>query len=285
MDNSFLFNLFQVWATPPDSWQPPSSSPTPATTTTIATTTKTATNNYPSLTATHNEDREDPWGSFGDADWLGNGDHGWHPDWPSDWSNKRQPGPQAARNPPSSHDVFPSVGGANDQGSAEDAENVVPDDRLLQTLLKNHRLPGQATPRPKHRLPHIPRPLYHYPAATATPAPHALSEPPLSVSRYSEIPLTKDRPHKTRGGPFPGKHKHRPPPPPFVSHRDGPHGSNRPPLFPPRREQPTGVDVAPGGPHMDEHRPVLTEWPWQGDYAGMVPVATIRRPPHGPLHR
>lgn len=283
MNNNFLFNLFQVWATPPDSWQPPSSQPPPPVST--ANTTKTTSTNYPSLTATHNEDKEDPWEPFGGADWPGNKNHGWHPDWPSNWSNKRQPGPKVARNLLSSRGVFPSVEGANNHGSTTDADNAMPDDRLLQTLLKNHRLQGQASPQPKHRLPYTPRPPYRYPAAAATtPAPHALSESPLSVSRYSELPLIKDMPHKTRGNPFPDQHKHRPPPPPFVSHRDRSHGSNRTPLLPPREKQLTGMGVNLGGPHIDEHRPLLTEWPWQGGYEGMVPVATIRRPPSGPLH-
>lgn len=269
-----VYDYFQVWTTTYDPWQPPLS----VTTTTTAT-------NRPSLTAIPDQDDKDPWGPFGDADWFKKGGHGWDNTWPFDWSTKRDPEPTDAKDPSSSSEVFPSTQDSNTQDTYEDYENYVPEETLVESLLKNHRFPDETTPHPRHNSRQTTStPLQHYydsasdegPRATTTPP--SLSEFPLTMSRYSEIPLSKPKPHKNRGS-FPVKHKHRHPPRPFVRHREEPQGKSKP-LLPPRWERPLGGRIPPGRTHKDTHNAESTEWttvPWRASYAGMVPVATRRR--------
>ena len=247
-----MYGYFQVSGPPFDRWHPPFSTTT----------------SRPSITTTYKDDK-DQWGTFGEADWFNNWGHGWDQNWPYDWSTKTDTRPIDAKDPFSSSDIFPSTKESN-LDNYEDSDYYVPEETLLQTLLKNHRFSNDTTLHPIHNPQQTtPTLLRHYynngPRGTNTP----LSEHPLTVTRYSEIPLTNPKPHKNRGSSL-AKHKHRYPPHPFVRHLGEYQGKNRP----------LGARIPPVRTHRGRHKVEATERTsvlWRPSFAGMVPVATKRR--------
>ncbi|XP_045120826.1 proteoglycan 4-like [Portunus trituberculatus] len=251
----------KVWVSSFDAWQPKTS-------------TSPSINSRPSPTLPPGQD-EDPWGPFENPEWLNKWDHRWDQHWPSDWSTKKDSRPTDAKDSSSSSpDSFPAKD-TNTQDAGEDYENYVPEETLMEILLKNHRLPDETTPHATHDPRHTTTQRQHYDDGGSNSVPRATTTPQtVSVSRYSEIPLTKPKPHKDAGS-FPGKHKHRYPPRPFVRHREGPQDIK--PLPPRGWERPPGMQTPPGGIQRKTHK--LTEWsvPWRPNFAAMVPVATRRR--------
>ncbi|MPC33623.1 hypothetical protein E2C01_026978 [Portunus trituberculatus] len=137
-----------VWVSSFDAWQPKTS-------------TSPSINSRPSPTLPPGQD-EDPWGPFENPEWLNKWDHRWDQHWPSDWSTKKDPRPTDAKDSSSSSpDSFPAKD-TNTQDAGEDYENYVPEETLMEILLKNHRLPDETTPHATHDPRHTTTQRQHY---------------------------------------------------------------------------------------------------------------------------